>query len=192
MSWEYKEGVCSPCLPSLPSLPNCHCSTSGMQELWVQVNHGVRLAVEDQWLFLPFFPLIPHAGIQPNSPTGCSVVIPKPVQLKSSCGAGDESFAVAQSFSTYLGLQGPAAQPSLVPRELQMALRLFLHLHPAMGAGESLALVTNPAALLWPHILLLIFWPSRVILLQKRAFTPRYKSDTVQGIYAHGFVYGHQ
>lgn len=31
------------------------------------------------------------------------------------------------------GLQAAAAQQSLVPSKLQVALRLFLHLHPAMG-----------------------------------------------------------
>lgn len=56
------------------------------------------------------------------------------------------------------GLQAAAAQQSLVPSKLQMALRLLLHLHPAMGGEESLALVAIPAALLWPHAGLLIFW----------------------------------
>lgn len=49
------------------------------------------------------------------------------------------------------GLQAAAAQQSLVPSKLQMALTLFLHLHPAMGGEESSALVASPAALLWPH-----------------------------------------
>lgn len=83
-----------------------------------------------------------------------------------------------------VGLQAAAAQQSLVPSKLQMALRLFLHLHPAMAVEEASALVANPAALLWPQRLALdILAFCCVMLQQQRAFTPLCKSDTVQGIH---------